>query len=235
MLFVELERRRLLDTMDDKSTKLDRRILEMKTKLKNEAGGWLSKKQESAQERTLTERDSEAIDLWRSISQLTNGLQTLLSLIKSLRDHLGGLSQTRPGVDLGHISVYPDEKDNDVYIGSRLQQMMAEIHSKLRGCEGLLQSMQLAMQMVRRLYQRTYALAITNRPCFQERDYYARQDARASYSLARVSSVDGSAMKLISRLGMFFLPATFLAVSSPTKHNLVVKTANILRLILMGI
>lgn len=152
MLFVELERKRLLDEMDVKYGALERRVLDMKTKLKTEAGGtrsWVFKKLEGPKITTLTERDFLAVELWRSINRLTNGLQTLLGILESLREQLGGSIHSRRFGAHDQELIYPDYHKNSMYIGSRLQEMMAEIRSKLRGCEGLLQSMQLIMQSVR--------------------------------------------------------------------------------------
>ncbi|KAF3766481.1 hypothetical protein M406DRAFT_356355 [Cryphonectria parasitica EP155] len=194
MLFAELERKRLLDAMEYKSTDLDQKILDLKNQLKNErtvSRSLLARNNEKRTEIKLTERDAEAVELWRSISQLKNGIQTLLALLESMNSHLKDSSKMRSNNDPHGAEVYPHEKESEMHIESRLDEMIAEINSKLRHCQGLLDGMALAMQM--------------------ERDYYTRQDSRASYSLARASSRDGSTMKIISRLGMYFLPPTFLA------------------------
>jgi len=49
----------------------------------------------------------------------------------------------------------------------------------------------------------------------QEWNYHTRRDANATIIIARRTKLDSSQMKTISRLGMIFLPGTFLAVRIP--------------------
>lgn len=47
----------------------------------------------------------------------------------------------------------------------------------------------------------------------KEWNYYTRRDSRANIIIANATKRDGSQMRMISLLGMTFLPGTFLAVS----------------------
>jgi hypothetical protein len=49
----------------------------------------------------------------------------------------------------------------------------------------------------------------------QEWNYYTRRDAKANIIIANASKKDSTQMRLISFVGMIFLPGTFLAVSNP--------------------
>jgi len=51
----------------------------------------------------------------------------------------------------------------------------------------------------------------------QEWNYNTRRDAKATIIIAKRTKLDSSQMKTISRLGMVFLPGTFLAVGAPRK------------------
>lgn len=218
MVFAEHERKRLFNAIDQKSTELGERILELKKRVKK--GNKKEVEQEEAESggrQTMTQRDCEAIDLWRSMSTLKNGLESLHGELGSMRDHLHALQKSQPKnvPDSSSRQGLAPRAGPEVYIDARLKEMMAEFRSKIRSCEGLLGSMTLATQMVRSSAQ---SLNPTN--CshlyliiHQEWNYYTRRDAQVNFSIATATRMDGSQMKHISLLGMIFLPGTFLAVS----------------------
>lgn len=149
MVFAEHERKRLFNAIDDKSTKLEARILELEKRVKKntkeeveENGGKGQNKQ------PMTQRDCEAIDLWRSMSTLKNGLESLHTELGSMREHLHAMPKCLPKHDPGSEDLRGSGEGPEVYIDARLKEMMAEFRSKIRGCEGLLGSMTLATQMV---------------------------------------------------------------------------------------
>ncbi|KAL2283251.1 hypothetical protein FJTKL_10127 [Diaporthe vaccinii] len=192
MIFAEHERKRIFNAIDSKSTELEERILELekrvKEKPKKEVGAQTAKSQEK---QTMTQRDCEAIELWRSMSSLKNGLEGLLAELGSMRDHLSTLSESQSKSNQGLGLLHESVQGPEVYIDARLKEMMAEFRSKIRSCESLLGGMTLATQM--------------------EWNYYTRRDAQVNFSIATAARMDGSQMKQISLLGMIFLPGTFLA------------------------
>lgn len=213
MIFAEHERKRLFNAIDEKSTELAARILELKKRVKKE----VDQDEEKGDKQTMTQRDCEAIDLWRSLSALKNGLESLHGELGSMKEHLHALRKAPPNNvtdTLGFPEIAPQTR-LEVDIDTRLKDMMAEFRSKIRSCEGLLGSMTLATQMVRPYYHvpgPTYWCQLYLMSC-QEWNYYTRRDAQVNYSIATAARMDGSQMKQISLLGMIFLPGTFLAVS----------------------
>ncbi|KAJ0116781.1 uncharacterized protein J7T55_009932 [Diaporthe amygdali] len=192
MIFVEHERKRLFNAIDDRSTELEERILELETRVNKEAKKEVdqqAKKEEARQ--TMTQRDCEAIQLWRSMSSLKNGLGSLYMELESMRDHLKTLPRSPPKPDRESGSDQETDQGAGMYIDTKLKEMMAEFRSKTRKCEGLLGAMTLATQM--------------------EWNYYTRRDAQVNFSIATATKMDSSQMKQISLLGMIFLPGTFLA------------------------
>lgn len=153
MIFAEHERKRFFNAIDQKSTELGKRILELKTRVKKkETKKDVEKEATDGDGRqTMTQRDCEAIDLWRSMSALKNGLETLHGELGSMRDHLHALQESQQHnvpSSSGHQESAP-HVGPEVHIDAKLKEMMAEFRSKIRSCEGLLGSMTLATQMVR--------------------------------------------------------------------------------------
>lgn len=219
MIFAEHERKRLFNAIDDKSTKLEERILELEKRVKKDNIKEVEQHTEKGQERhPMTQRDCEAIDLWRSMSSLKNGLESLHAVLRAMRDHLDEMPKSvqvpKHDPDSGDIRTTGQSPDVQQHIDARLKGMMAEFQSKVRSCEGLLGSMTLATQMVRSLP--ACRLSLPDQPDLmndKEWNYYTRRDAQVNFSIATATRMDGSQMKQISLLGMIFLPGTFLAVS----------------------
>lgn len=152
MIFAEHERKRFFNAIDQKSTELGDRILELKTRVKKKETKKEVEKEgtDSEGRQTMTQRDCEAIDLWRSMSALKNGLESLYGELGSMRDHLHVLQKSDPPnvPDSSSRQGSAPHASTAVHIDARLKEMMAEFRSKIHSCEGLLGSMTLATQMV---------------------------------------------------------------------------------------
>lgn len=147
MLFAEHERKRLFNQKDKLHTELSDRILELENRVrKDKEKGQEPDKTEGKQ--TMTQRDCEAINLWTSMSSLKNGLESLHTELRSMKDHLRMLSESSPKPDSGTEIRQGTAQEPGVHIDARLKEMMTECRSKIRSCEGLLGSMTLATQMV---------------------------------------------------------------------------------------
>lgn len=227
MLFAEHERKRLFDAIDEKSTKLEERILELEKRVKKDTKEEVEENGGKGQKRQpMTQRDCEAIDLWRSMSSLKNGLESLHTELGSMREHLHAMPKSITKHNLDSEKFRSPGQGPGVYIDARLKEMMAEFRSKIRGCEGLLGSMTLATQMVRNStpppllptcpFSLPHQQDLTT--C-KEWNYYTRRDAQVNFSIATATRMDGSQMKQISLLGMIFLPGTFLAVSDTPQSS----------------
>lgn len=148
MIFAEHERGRLLNAVDTKSTELEVRILELENRVKKPTKEEEHEQDKGLRRQTMTQRDCEAIRLWREMSFLKDGLEGLLVELRSLRDHLQTLPKSRPQHDSDSGSRQEMAQGPEVYIDARLKEMIAELGSKIRSCEGDLGSMTLATQMV---------------------------------------------------------------------------------------
>lgn len=143
MIFAEHERKRLLNAVDERSTELEERILELEKRVNTDTKKEVKQHADKEQARqTMTQRDCEAIGLWRSMSCLKNGLESLHAELGSMKTHLHKIPKCIPG------SLPRAEEGPEVHIDAKLEEMMAELQSKIRSCEGLLGSMTLATQMV---------------------------------------------------------------------------------------
>ncbi|KAH8753542.1 hypothetical protein F5883DRAFT_574562 [Diaporthe sp. PMI_573] len=192
MVFAEHERKRLFNVIDKKSTKLGERILELEKRVRKDPKKNIEQDAEEGQgRRPMTQRDCEAINLWRSMSSIKNGLESLHTELGSMRDHLHPMPKFLQKQSFDPGGLQSTGQGPEVHIDARLKEMMAEFRSKVRSCEGLLGSMTLATQM--------------------EWNFYTRRDAQVNYSIATATRMDSSQMKQISLLGMVFLPGTFLA------------------------
>lgn len=152
MIFAEHERKRFIQAIDKRSTELDERVIELKKRLKPDTEEELRKCTEKVQTRkTMSERDCEAIELWRSLSSLKNGLECLYTELGSMADHAVGMQKSLPKHESDSRGFHRANQGPEVHIEARLKEMRAELRSKTRGCESLLGSMKLAAQMVRSL------------------------------------------------------------------------------------
>lgn len=211
MIFAEHERKRLLNEVDKRSTELEKRILELENRVNKDT------EKEAKARQTMTQRDCEAINLWRSMSSVKNGLESLKTELGSMKNHLHTISKCMNGNESASGSLRKLQEGPEVHIDARLKEMMAELQSKIRSCEGLLGSMTLATQMVWKrpsppANSLSHQLELMRH---QEWNHYTRIDAQINFGIAAATRMDSSQMKQISMLGMIFLPATFLAVSCP--------------------
>ncbi|KAK5657519.1 hypothetical protein OQA88_3091 [Cercophora sp. LCS_1] len=191
MVFAELERKRLLNLLDREKTKLQQRILEMENRLRGETEGRTDSMETNANEPSAAAKDCEATKSWIDASKLKNGLESLRTQLTSLIAHSRMLQQ----------SIFPSPPDQGgspisehatgEMIEARLNEMIAEFDCNIRSYDSLLGGMGMAAQM--------------------EWNYYTRRDSRANIIIANATKRDGSQMRMISLLGMTFLPGTFLA------------------------
>lgn len=158
MVFVELERKRLLNAMESKSSELDQRILDMEHRLQTDKAAKQENNKKSFPKKdgkvpTMTDRDCETIRMSLAMSDFKNGLEGLLTQILSMRNHLGKPS------DKFTLEDEAEERERNsrdshacgVEIDIRLKDITAELQSKLRSCNGRLEAITLATQMVQTL------------------------------------------------------------------------------------
>ncbi|KAI0542766.1 hypothetical protein GGR58DRAFT_496876 [Xylaria digitata] len=189
MIYSELERRRLANELDTKST-----IIEVENRLTLDGrreSGQSSNSGMNSTNGNIAQREREAMNLWVEVSSLKNGLESFrIELISML-----GISKKPLENDiLGDDAVKqrdPIYKHSSECIQARIHDMIVEIDSIVKRTESLLHGLSLATQI--------------------ESTYLARRDTWATISIAAESKRDSSHMRYISILGMVFLPGTFFA------------------------
>ncbi|KUI60135.1 hypothetical protein VP1G_07376 [Cytospora mali] len=146
MVFLQLERQRIINSFERKSSSLLQKVLVLKNRVTSGDGDTTTR--DGARSPTMTERDCEAIQLWLDMSSLKSGFKSLLEQLASMKGHLEEVSdpQSKSGADGQEIN---DREEHDgIYIGLRLNEMMVELKSKIRRCETLLGGMTMTTQMV---------------------------------------------------------------------------------------
>ncbi|KAM0817905.1 hypothetical protein AB5N19_03712 [Seiridium cardinale] len=189
MIFVEYERKRFMKALTLNGPKLNQRIMDLKNRLDADRKHERSPNPESNRE--MTERDCDGTRLWVKVSQLKIGLGSLKKVLLSVEEQSQTFHNLRLRPDLDDTKEMIQGSITSEQIITRLQEMATEIESKTRTCEELLSGMALAIQV--------------------EWNYHARRDANANIKIAHASKQDSTQMRLISLVGMIFLPGTFLA------------------------
>ncbi|KAI1755864.1 hypothetical protein F4782DRAFT_487414 [Xylaria castorea] len=194
MMHSELERRRLINKIEAQGGDLRKRIIDMETRLREERprkSVQSSDSEKDSTNRSITQRECEAVNLWVEVSALKNGLESLKTgLIAILQNSKKPLESDILGDD-GDKQNDRIRKHTSEGIQTRINDMIVEIESIVRRTSGHLVGMSLATQT--------------------ESNYLTRKDAWATISIAVESKKDSSHMRYISFLGMIFLPGTFFA------------------------
>lgn len=146
MVFTELERKRLLNVLERKTSELGQRILVMQNRLKEDEQKTTSHQDSGV---TLAAREMGTTELWRSVSAMKNGLASLKTQLVSMNAHCSNLSQTslKEGIETDECRT---ERESGGRIQVRIQDIIDEFDSKIRHCDNLLGGTELATQMVSR-------------------------------------------------------------------------------------
>ncbi|KAI0146357.1 hypothetical protein GGR57DRAFT_478949 [Xylariaceae sp. FL1272] len=212
MLWAELERRRLINDIDEKSAALWKSIRHMNDSLdkddmlsisRSRAMGSNSGGSNNGRDRIRmtkigtaqkesTQRECQAVNLWVDVSTLKSGLSSFKAQLTSM---LASLQTSREA----EVEAWKPERAEMDLIGKhtsdrirrRLKEMMEEIESKIGYMDGVLGGMVLATQT--------------------ESNHLSRRDALTNIYIAIESKKDSSHMRYIALLGMIFLPGTFFA------------------------
>ncbi|KAF7534858.1 hypothetical protein G7054_g5877 [Neopestalotiopsis clavispora] len=193
MVFAEHERSRFMESMELKGATLKASMLDLKNSLDEDQFGPRKQSNESARakNRKMTEKDLESTDSWIGVSDLKIGFESFRQMLLVVREQFNSVGELKPRFDVDDTDEKINESIDSEILKGRLQEMDAEIDTKTRQCEGLLSGMALAIQV--------------------EWNHYTRRDAKANIIIARLSRRDSTQMKLMSLVGMIFLPGTFLA------------------------
>lgn len=144
MIFAEFERKRLFNMLERKNTEVAQGILDMENKIKHDEQT-AGKRLGPGLIQAITQKDCDSTKLWLSISKLKNGLESLKTQLASMSKHARMLSDT---VFTEVEGEHDRQRESGARVDSRIQEIIAEIESKVRTCDGLLGGMTLSMQMV---------------------------------------------------------------------------------------
>ncbi|KAK8078102.1 hypothetical protein PG996_004272 [Apiospora saccharicola] len=140
---------------------------------------------------TMLQKDCKATKGWLLVSELKNGVQSLITILGSMKGHSQEFQTNATEADgkpVGGRQLYTSITEK---FQTRLGEIETELESEVRKCDGLLGGMSLATQM--------------------EWNFHTRRDAKANIIIAYASKMDSNQMRAISYMGMVFLPGTFLA------------------------
>jgi hypothetical protein len=147
MVFLEYERERLLGAISIHGPKLNQRIMDLENRV--EADKNHKKKPSRDSNREMTEKDCEGTKLWVDVNKLKIGLESLKKVLQSVDQHSktfdDGL-KIRPDLNGTNETIRDSMSSENIYC--RIQEMIAELESKIMTCEGLLNGMALAIQVV---------------------------------------------------------------------------------------
>lgn len=189
MIFVEYERTRFIKALSVDGPRLKQRIMDLENRLEDDKNR--GKRPSRDFNRRMAEKDCESTRLWIDVNSLKIGFESLKKVLLSLDEHSHTINKHKLRPDLKRKNEIVQGSKTSENIASRIQEMIAEIESKIRECEGLLNGMALSIQV--------------------EWNYHTRRDAKATIIIAQSSQRDSAQMRLISLVGMIFLPGTFLA------------------------
>lgn len=161
MAFAELQRRRLMNTLEPKGGVLYKRIIDMENRLwEDEAGASLQPGEpdlfleKGSPNQTITQREFEVVKMWVDVSSLKNGFESfkteLNSMLETSKNPLGHelmLGEGKYG-DEEKRELEQIHKHSSESIQGRLQAMIVEIDSRVRFISTILGGMTLATQTV---------------------------------------------------------------------------------------
>ncbi|CAM1503139.1 Fc.00g079150.m01.CDS01 [Cosmosporella sp. VM-42] len=151
----------------------------------------------------LREAEEPAVLLWMQISFLKSGLQNWQTQLRKMIEHVDELDVTNFGIrtateGVGLEATLRALQEVGNRIKERLQDLIHEYDEFIRQCTHIMDGMTLATQL--------------------ELNNIGRKDARTNQEIsqvnlevAKMTRRDGSLMRSIAMLGMFFLPATFVS------------------------
>jgi hypothetical protein len=144
MMFVELERARLLEMLHNKTPDLVQRVNDMEQRLKY--GGRNNSVSKNEDENpTIMQKDCLATKSWVSVSALKNGMESLIAVLRIVSAQPKLLIESEPSL----LELMDRHAPCTNKIQLRLKEIELELQSKTRTCDGLLGGMALATQMVR--------------------------------------------------------------------------------------
>ncbi|RSM12357.1 hypothetical protein CEP52_002467 [Fusarium oligoseptatum] len=182
-LLADMERERQVDLLRKNSAKMDQLTVDLT----------INKGLETTESDSQLVQNKELIELWQDMSYLQNGFQNWQRQMQRMLIHL----ERSPSIMEPDTICYNVEAQRSlekltmpgVRIQKRLEELIDEYDEHIRDCATVTEGLKLAMSMDTRT---------TN-----------QEIAHSNLEVSRLAQKDGSLMKLIAFVTMFFLPATF--------------------------
>ncbi|KAK6216304.1 NRPS protein [Pestalotiopsis sp. IQ-011] len=149
MIFAEHERTRFKEAMELDSPKLKQRIMDLKNMLQADKLRKAEKNRAGRREdnRVTTEQDCEDTELWDEVSQLKIGMESFREMLFAFEQQFTTFGDLKLRSGIGGTTEKIVDSLNSDYIKCRLKEMVAELDTNIRQCEGLLTGMTLALQV----------------------------------------------------------------------------------------
>ena len=148
-IFIELERRRLFDSFDNKKSRIHTQIINMERRLVVKEDSSVSSGDSEKGGAEDAAEGWEATKLWMEASSLNSGLESFRVQLEGMVEHSKWLSEKYFVPVEGGAHDYEEERHVGRGIEGRLREIMNECESKGRSLETLLKGMSLATQMVK--------------------------------------------------------------------------------------
>ncbi|KAK9424980.1 putative CorA-like mg2+ transporter protein domain-containing protein [Seiridium unicorne] len=207
-VFVEHERNRHVDLVDDTVSGLMNRVLDIENGITHRTSVSLNYSSESKIKGCAAEvPKASAVTEWLKISHLRKGLENWKAQVSTLREHLSELHDNG-----GNQLRLPEDEQLQRFmarrsdrIGARLEQIMHEYDDRIRACsiatDGITFATQLEWNQIAAHDTKTN-LAIANS---------TMEISQLTVGISKAAQQDSSQMKTIAILTMTFLPGTFVA------------------------
>ncbi|RSL65887.1 hypothetical protein CEP54_004024 [Fusarium duplospermum] len=182
-LLADMERERQVDLLRKNSAKMDQLAVDLT----------INKGLEMPGADSQPVQNKELIEMWQDMSYLQNGFQNWQRQMQRMMIHLERSSNImRPDTICYDVEAQRSLEKLTIpgsRIQKRLEELIDEYDEHIRDCATVTEGLKLAMSMDTRT---------TN-----------QEIAHSSLEVSRLAQSDGSLMKLIAFVTMFFLPATF--------------------------
>lgn len=216
-LFVELERERLVDAVDDLMDKFTLRsdILE----------GRYWNKQLSMESSRIKENLQLCLQSHHLIDQMSSVKRQLKKLIGSVGEFNRWVDKTGPA-EISSPLVDQEDRDHLAQIGAkismRVQDIIDEYNDKMDECKTIEESLSLAMQTVRSDEITCNGTGFTNGILAQLWNQIAQTDSKTNTQIAQVNTMialetkgESVQMRSIALLTMIYIPLSCVAVCCP--------------------
>jgi hypothetical protein len=150
MAFADHERSRFMTAMELKGPKVKERMIDLKNSLEEDNGSEAKRSSETARDKNkrTTQRDWESTNSWVEASDLKIGMESFRKVLVAIKEQFEIFGHLKPRLAADDTDEKIIDSMGSEIIQCRLKEMDAELDTKIRECDGLLNGMTLAIQVV---------------------------------------------------------------------------------------